>query len=106
MQMVKNSIFFLNLLVSHYLHRSSVEGGLSRNRAGCAMKVINDTIHGQISLDGVREEFALYSRDEQTKSHQTIRPCPSRISGAHTRFEYFTWCLPRRWDDGGCNVFR
>ena len=92
MQIVlKNSIVFPEPSgLSLSLHRSSVEGGgLSRNRAGCVMKVINDTIHGQISLDGVREE--LLSTPEMNKlSHiKQLGLAHLVFPGAHhTRFEH------------------
>lgn len=53
------------------------------------MKVINDTIHGQISLDGVREE--LLSTPEMNKlSHiKQLGLAHLVFPGAHhTRFEH------------------
>jgi hypothetical protein len=70
--------------------RSSVEGGGgSRHRAGSNMKVINDAIHGQFNLDGVRA--SLLETPEMNKlSHiKQLGLAHLVFPGAHhTRFEH------------------
>ena len=73
---------------------SSINGGHTLAYTGLAMKTINDAIHGQFRIDGVREELLKTPEMNKLSHIKQLGLAHLVFPGAHhTRFEHSLGCL-------------